>query len=346
MLHVHGIFEQYNTKYGKDSVNCKECSEKQAVQDAKRKDRVRNFKEERRNNLEDSYKRQISESLKRGYGDFEPSFDEYKTLVTSPCHYCKHYIEAEAIGIDRVNNDIGYTRENCVPACWKCNRMKHFYHPIFFLEKCKILTKETIPTKDFYAKWSLYYTRSCYHNYTTYKREAEERSLPFELTQQQWDWLTRSQCYLCGYQDARGIGIDRLDNTVRKYSLENCRPCCGSCNSMKGELPLQDLLDQCISISQAHPTGEAFQHIPITKNPLRSDVIEDRVHWKAKGLYYAILSDAAYSFFNLYKDTLTEEEFATLCSETKVSEKATAIASLSSLLERLRKRRFRKNTKV
>ena len=115
---------------------------------------------------------------------------------------------------------------------------------------------------------------------------------------------------------------------------------------MKGELPLQDLLDQCISISQAHPTGEAFQHIPITKNPLRSDVIEDRVHWKAKGLYYAILSDAAYSFFNLYKDTLTEEEFATLCSETKVSEKATAIASLSSLLERLRKRRFRKNTKV
>ena len=27
-------------------------------------------------------------------------------------------------GIDRINNDLGYFKENCVPSCIKCNRGK------------------------------------------------------------------------------------------------------------------------------------------------------------------------------------------------------------------------------
>lgn len=346
-------FEVFKTRYQHDSMHCQDCAEKQAVNDKKREDRKRNFKEERLLNLEASYKYHIQGSIKRGYGDFQLNFDEFKELVTSHCYYCKTINEKEAIGIDRVNNDIGYTKENCVPACWKCNRIKHFYHPEFFVEKCRIITKEIFPTKEFYSKWALYYTRTNNRNYTVYKREAEEtRKLPFEITQEQWNWLTRSPCYLCGYQDAHGIGLDRVDNTIRKYTLENCRPCCGSCNSMKNDIPLDDFVSQCKRISDTSSSNK-YNLIPVSKNPLK--IAEDkghlmnptdRTHWKSKGLYYAILSDTAISFQESYKDVFSLTEFNELCKVVKESTKESALLTIKTLLARLKKRKYRSSSNI
>lgn len=38
-------------------------------------------------------------------------------------------------GIDRYSNAGGYYKENCVPCCKKCNRMKGMLDPLEFLEK-------------------------------------------------------------------------------------------------------------------------------------------------------------------------------------------------------------------
>ena len=336
-------FETFKTRYDKDSMHCSECAAKQSVQDKKREGRERNYMKEHLNNLENHYRNYVVSSLKRGYGDFQIEFEDFKILVTSPCHYCKQIKEKETNGIDRVNNDLGYTKENCVPACWTCNRMKHFYHPDFFIEKCKIAIKEIIPTKEFYSKWALYYTRTNNRNFINYKKDAEEtRKLPFEITQEQWDWLTRSPCYLCGYQDAHGIGLDRVDNTIRKYTLENCRPCCGSCNSMKGEIPLQEFLDQCRLISSSNIV---IKHIPELKNPLKEKRVDpgNRIHWKSKGLYYAILSNTAESFQESFKDVYTKDEFNTLCKLTKESSKEVALSLLKDTLGKLKKRKYRFN---
>jgi len=336
-------FEPFITHHGKESVKCKDCSVKQSTQDAKRVDRIRNYKTERLNNLKSSYKAHTKESLTRGHGDSHLSFDEFTGLVTGSCYYCTHRDENETIGIDRINNDIGYTKENCVPACWTCNKMKHFYHPSFFVDKCKILIKDLIPTKEFYTQWSIYYKRSCNKNYTTYKRDAEEtRHIEFELTEEQWDWLTRSACYLCGFQDSNGIGIDRVNNAIRKYSFDNCRPCCGSCNTIKGELSLDQLLNHCKKVVTVH-TLSRFDTIQMSKNPLKKTepIEEKRSHWKARGLYYSILSDSAQPFLDTYSDIYTREEFETMCKEIKGCAKSSAIHTITILLSTLRKRRFR-----
>jgi len=340
-------FEPFQTRYLRESLNCKVCLEKQKDQDDKR-ERERNYKEEHMRNLEFHYKSNITNSLKRGYGDFQLNFEEFTSLVKNPCYYCKYKKEGETNGIDRVNNDLGYTKENCVTACWKCNRMKHFYHPEFFLSKCKIITKEIIPDKQFYKKWELYYTRSNYRNYTNYKKHAEEeRKLTFELSQSQWDWLTRSVCYLCSYQDAHGIGIDRIDNTLRNYTFENCRPCCGSCNNMKNELNISEFIEQCKLISEAWVIG-SFSSIPISKNPLKDAESKGHImdsslrkHWKADGLYYAILSNTAEPFLESNKEIFTEKEFKELCETAKLSQKDKAIENLKKLLVKLKKRRVR-----
>lgn len=53
---------------------------------------------------------------------FNLSFDEFLTFWNKTCHYCGKQIDG--IGIDRVDNTVGYKIENCVPCCTKCNTYK------------------------------------------------------------------------------------------------------------------------------------------------------------------------------------------------------------------------------
>lgn len=62
------------------------------------------------------------------------SFDDFVefTKITK-CHYCGDYIiwkqfreqgKSMSYNLDRINNSIDYTKENCVVCCWKCNKIK------------------------------------------------------------------------------------------------------------------------------------------------------------------------------------------------------------------------------
>jgi hypothetical protein len=66
------------------------------------------------------------------------SFEEFLTfIIIGQCHYCgaevrwsEHHItrNGSAYNLDRKDNSIGYTKENCVVCCPRCNRSKsdHF----------------------------------------------------------------------------------------------------------------------------------------------------------------------------------------------------------------------------
>lgn len=90
------------------------------------------------------YKSKIEDqnkSAKRKYKAFELTLEEFSDLVTKPCYYCgseptsdnvwnksgkRKTISEEAKfnGIDRIDSNIGYIKDNCVPCCKICNRMK------------------------------------------------------------------------------------------------------------------------------------------------------------------------------------------------------------------------------
>jgi hypothetical protein len=76
------------------------------------------------------------------------SFDYFNKLISSNCHYCggepeerdrwKTYSHKKqpifkCNGIDRVDSSIGYTEENTVSCCSKCNIMKNVYSQEVFL---------------------------------------------------------------------------------------------------------------------------------------------------------------------------------------------------------------------
>ena len=99
----------------------------------------------------------------RGRGlSFDLSTETFRALVTQPCWYCgrepyaisyrkrTHYEDGKRgllyTGIDRVDNYLGYTVDNCVPCCKQCNAAKGKLTQKEFFELCKLVTERHQPS--------------------------------------------------------------------------------------------------------------------------------------------------------------------------------------------------------
>jgi hypothetical protein len=244
-------FDCFMTKHNKESVKCRHCQEIMHKQDDKRGDRGRVYKKECLENIK-TYMNQYIKGAKKRNIAFELSKEQFTRIVTKPCHYCNYIKEGEANGIDRVDNNDGYSDDNCVACCRICNRMKHAYHLDFFLEKMKQISTSTPPSNEFITRWQQYYPLKTV-SYKKYKSSTAKRNVPLTLTEAQYTELTHNPCYLCGYSNTDGIGIDRMDNTVRSYTYENCRSCCHSCNIMKATESHSEFLAHCAAITKTWP---------------------------------------------------------------------------------------------
>lgn len=72
---------------------------------------------------------------KRRKISFALSFEEFMDLWQKSCSYCGGTVAT--IGIDRVDNTVGYIVENIVSACGMCNLMKHKSTREQFLDHCE-----------------------------------------------------------------------------------------------------------------------------------------------------------------------------------------------------------------
>jgi hypothetical protein len=255
-------YEQFKTRFNKPSKICKSCNQYNAAQDIKRSGRIRNYKNEHFRNLGIYFKDYISSATTRNY-TIGIQFDNFKQLVLSQCYYCQYFKDEEINGIDRLDNSKGYEKDNCVPCCETCNMMKHTYHPLFFIELCKIISGFDDPKPDFYEKWT-----ECYKlrpvSYNKYKKHSEEtRKLPFHITKEEWNTLIKKPCYLCGFKSTKGIGLDRVDNTRREYTLDNVKPCCYSCNVLKKDFTLAQVKEKALLVSSIWTDTTPFHSIPL-----------------------------------------------------------------------------------
>lgn len=95
---------------------------------------------------------------KRHDQSFELSKDVFKKLISSDCEYCgaaprkrmtyrkdgspMYNGEIYANGVDRVDNDKGYTELNSVACCTECNLSKHTRSKEQFLNHCLTIVKK------------------------------------------------------------------------------------------------------------------------------------------------------------------------------------------------------------
>lgn len=79
-----------------------------------------------------------------------------------------------------------------------------------------------------------HYNRSLPGLYSILKHNAEERSIPLELTMEQYAAVRCGPCHYCGGAlPPSGAGVDRKDSRVG-YTPSNCVACCTHCNCAKG----------------------------------------------------------------------------------------------------------------
>jgi hypothetical protein len=91
----------------------------------------------------------ISNATRRGL-DFALTDTQLKQMFSGDCHYCgeppsnqsrkrrkSDFASFKYNGIDRIVNEQGYTKSNCVPCCKPCNWMKQRMTTVAFLTHCK-----------------------------------------------------------------------------------------------------------------------------------------------------------------------------------------------------------------
>lgn len=203
--------------------------------------------------------------LKRGI-KLELAFDQFIMLINSNCLYCGL---PNCRGIDRVDSSGSYTVENSVSCCSTCNFMKldsskkeFTTHVNKILNYCDsenscpkiILNRDSSllvliragrnsgpNTKQ---KRKIYWDsdKGIYNRYKNdcNRRRGIKRGITFNLSFEQFVFLTNSKCSYCGKENCRGV--DRIDSS-KPYTIENSAPCCRVCNYMKSDLSYVEFLE-------------------------------------------------------------------------------------------------------
>lgn len=73
---------------------------------------------------------------------FELTFEEFCSYFDKSCVYCGETLSCEYEGfryngIDRIDNSLGYNKDNCVPCCQECNYQKSDYSVEQFLARVR-----------------------------------------------------------------------------------------------------------------------------------------------------------------------------------------------------------------
>jgi len=87
------------------------------------------------------------------------------------------------------------------------------------------------------------------------KANAKRRGYSWELSINQAGVFYMRPCHYCGEVPNGSLnGIDRQDSTVG-YAIENCVPCCPTCNYAKRQLSPDEFLWHCTKVVQFNKKG-------------------------------------------------------------------------------------------
>ena len=96
-------------------------------------------------------------------------------------------------------------------------------------------------------------------HYAQYRRSATIRNIPFELEPEEFRSIVCQPCFYCGtVTEGESIGIDRCDNS-KGYTVDNCKPCCDTCNRMKWTFHPCFFIEKCKILAGNPKQPDFFQ---------------------------------------------------------------------------------------
>lgn len=83
--------------------------------------------------------------------EWDITYSQFKSYWNKPCYYCGRRIDT--IGLDRIDNGLGYSINNVVPCCIDCNSGKRCMSESEFLRWIELVyIHSVIPTKNNISK--------------------------------------------------------------------------------------------------------------------------------------------------------------------------------------------------
>lgn len=70
---------------------------------------------------------------------FDLSFEQFASFWNKPCCYCNEIVSP--IGLDRLDNSVGYLIHNVASCCTMCNIMKKNHTREDFIKKCQLIAR-------------------------------------------------------------------------------------------------------------------------------------------------------------------------------------------------------------
>jgi len=133
-------FSVDNSKKDGLNIYCRDCTGIK-YKEIKKKNPERIKEKDKRNyqTINGKYIGYKKDAKKRGIY-FNLTKNEFESLWQKPCHYCDSPINT--IGIDRKDNNIGYTPDNCLSCCRTCNLGKNNSTYEEYVEHCKRIARK------------------------------------------------------------------------------------------------------------------------------------------------------------------------------------------------------------
>ena len=78
--------------------------------------------------------------------------------------------------------------------------------------------------------------------YKSYKRNAKQRNIDFNISKEEFMRLIIDKCRYCGEYGNPYNGVDRVDNR-KGYTVSNCVSCCEWCNKIKMSHTIEEMMD-------------------------------------------------------------------------------------------------------
>mmetsp|Transcript_133769 Transcript_133769/g.286081 ORF Transcript_133769/g.286081 Transcript_133769/m.286081 type:complete len:450 (-) Transcript_133769:278-1627(-) len=208
------------------------------------------------------YKRQAVETC----AAWRLSDSEALALMRAPCCLCGAQAAPEAgrpNGITRLRADSSvhgmgpYISGNVATACAICNSMKGTHTVAAMIDICRsIATYRGLGCFGLFPERFVNNisrrSRSCYLGDTARKPGGTVASKTHSLSNADFNRIVAQPCHYCGKRSdppQHYNGLDRLDNALRVYTIENSVSCCGTCNMAKGKLSEEFFLEQCRTIA-------------------------------------------------------------------------------------------------
>lgn len=201
----------------------------------------------------------------------------------------------DIFGVYEVVEEIKIPTKKCFVTKWRCiniNTGKEYIYSGCYLYKLRDRVERKFELEHQYG------LRNWLYNYS--RKNAKSRGHSYDLSFEDFDMLIKKPCYYCG-EDPRLVsksvlirrgdthqppisynGIDRLDPTIG-YRIDNCVPCCPTCNYMKHTLQEDEFIQQVSKIynfcinkgSTTIPNGSTSQANGDGNGELRPSNVED-----------------------------------------------------------------------